>query len=275
MSAKLHITILGCGSSGGVPRVGGDWGLCDPNEPKNRRKRCSILVDYWEGELKMPCATKRTTVLVDASPDLREQLLKTKTKRLDAVLFTHEHADQTHGIDDLRAIAYRMRQRLPTYMSAHTRTQLMAKFGYCFEMPEGRVHPPILELQDDLTSKIPLKITGPGGTLSIDALELSHGATPVSGFRFDGRVVYTPDVHDIDDETLERITGTKVWIIDALRYNPSPAHAHTDKALMWLAKTKTQKGIFTNMHIDLDYQTFKSELYGHHDVAYDGMKVQL
>lgn len=274
MTGHLQITILGCGSSGGVPRVGGDWGRCDPNEPKNKRTRCSLLVDYWNGEgVDRPPADQRTTVIIDTSPDLREQLLKAGTQRLDALLFTHEHADQTHGIDDLRAIAYRMRERIPTYMNAHTRAHLMERFGYCFEMPEGRVHPPILDLQDDILANQQVQITGPGGVLDIDVFELSHGPTPVLGFRFDDRVIYTPDVYDIDEATLAALTGAEVWIVDTLRYNPSPTHAHCDKAFSWLARTKTRKAIFTNMHLDLDYATFQNELYGPHDVAYDGMTV--
>lgn len=276
MDKHLQIRILGSGSSGGVPRVGGDWGVCDPNEPKNRRTRCSVLVDYWEGEsAELPPAEQRTTVMVDTSPDLREQLLKAGTKRIDAVLFTHEHADQTHGIDDLRAIAYGMRKRLPTYMNAHTRTHLMDRFGYCFTLPEGRVHPPILELQDEISAANAVHIEGPGGTLEIDVFELSHGPTPVLGFGFDGRAIYTPDVFEIDDETLGRIKSPDVWIVDALRYNPSPTHAHCDKALSWLARTKTKRAVFTNMHVDLDYATLKQEIYDQTDVAYDGMMVKV
>lgn len=273
MSQHLNIRILGCGSSGGVPRVGGDWGACDPNEPKNYRTRCSILVDYWEGEGDQILAPEaRTTVLVDTSPDLREQLLKAETRRLDAVLFTHEHADQTHGVDDLRAIAYRMRQRIPTYMNAHTWDNLSDRFGYCFAKPEGRVHPPILERQEELVGGTSIEIDGPGGTLNVDVLGLSHGPTPVLGFTFAGVAVYTPDVHDIDEPTLDRLDAPDLWIIDALRYNPSPTHAHCDKSLAWLARTRTRKAVFTNMHVDLDYVTFKDEMFGPHEIAYDGME---
>ena len=129
----LRAIILGCGSSGGVPRVGGDWGVCDPNEPKNRRTRCSILVQSWQGECEAPKdQAKLTQVLIDTSPDLREQLLKTETQHLDAVIYTHDHADQSHGIDDLRAIAYRMRKQIPTYMDAHSKEYLWKRFQYCF-----------------------------------------------------------------------------------------------------------------------------------------------
>lgn len=270
MTQTVKVTILGCGSSGGVPRVGGDWGACDPSEPKNRRTRCSILVDYWEGE-GTPLPENRTTVLVDTSPDLREQFLSADVQRLDAVLFTHEHADQTHGIDDLRAIAYRMRTRLPTYMDEPTHKHLMQKFGYCFEMPDGRVHPPILDLQDLISSKNVIKINGPGGALHVDVLELSHGPTPSLGFKFAGSVTYTPDVHDIDSGTLTRIEGSAVWIVDALRYSSHPTHAHADKALSWIAQTQTRQAVLTNMHIDMDYETLRAELPASLSAAYDMM----
>lgn len=274
MSGTLEITILGCGSSGGVPRVGGDWGACDPDEPKNRRTRCSIWVDYWQGS-DVPPPEARTSVLIDTSPDLREQLLATGATRLDAVLFTHEHADQTHGIDDLRALAYRMRAQIPAYMDAHTKHHIFEKFGYCFEMPDGRVHPPILDLQPLIKPGKTITIDGPGGPLSLDVLQLSHGPTPSLGFQFGKALAYTPDVHDIDDATLDRLYGTDVWIVDALRYGSHPTHAHADKALSWIARTQTRKAILTNMHIDMDYHVLKSELPGPHTLAHDGMRLRL
>jgi phosphoribosyl 1,2-cyclic phosphate phosphodiesterase len=272
MSANLEVTILGCGSSGGVPRVGGDWGACDPDEPRNRRTRCSLWVEYWETESG---PDSRTRIIIDTSPDLREQLLSIDAKRVDAVLFTHEHADQTHGIDDLRALAYRMRNRIPTFMDAPTKAHLWTRFKYCFETPEGRVHPPILELGDQLEPGKTIHVDGPGGCLPIEVVGLSHGPSPSLGFIFDGKIAYTPDVHDIDDTALEALTGLDVWVMDALRYSPHPTHAHADKALSWIARTKTQKAVLTNLHIDMDYASLKDELPGSHDVAYDGMKIQL
>ena len=268
MSGYLKAIILGCGSSGGVPRVGGDWGACDPNEPRNRRSRCSLWVEYCEADRDEP-----TSILIDTSPDLRQQLLGIQVKRLDAVLFTHEHADQTHGIDDLRALAYRMRHRIPTYMDAHARDHILEKFGYCFEMPDGRVHPPILEIADVISPGDTLVIDGPGGALSIDVLGLSHGPTTALGFLFEGKLAYTPDVHDINDDVLAKLEDIPVWIVDALRYSQHPTHAHVDKTLMWLAKTRTRQGIFTNMHIDMDYGVLSSELPPAHIAAFDGMEV--
>lgn len=270
MSGSLKAVILGCGSSGGVPRVGGDWGACDSKNPKNRRTRCSLWVEYQEDGKAEP-----TCVLIDTSPDLREQLLSINIKRLDAVLFTHEHADQTHGIDDLRALAYRMRRRIPTYMDEPTQTHLMKKFGYCFEMPEGRVHPPILDIEKIINPGETLEIDGPGGTIRIDVLGLSHGPTPVLGFVFNGQVAYMPDVHEISDDVLKGLTGIDVWILDALRYSDHPTHANADKALTWLAKSKARRGILTNLHIDMDYNILSGELLGPHEVAFDGMTLNI
>lgn len=268
------VTILGCGSSGGVPRVGGDWGVCDPNEPKNRRRRSSILVDYWEaGEAPHP--KDRTRILVDTAPDLREQLIDAKVKHLNALLFTHEHADQTHGIDDIRALAYRMKTKLPTYMDKYTKTHIFQKFEYCFEMPEGRVHPAILDLQPLVEPSDEITISGPGGEFLVKVLGLSHGPTPSLGFIFDDQFAYTPDVWDISDETLEELTDMKVWAVDALRYNQHPTHAHADKCLSWIARTRTLKAVLTNLHIDMDFVTISNELSGAHEAAYDGMEITI
>ena len=268
----LRAIILGCGSSGGVPRVGGDWGVCDPDNPKNRRTRCSLYVEYWEGETPPPIK-ERTAVLIDTSPDLREQFLFSNIKRLDALLYTHDHADQSHGIDDLRAVAYRMRKRIPTYMDEHSKEHLFDKFKYCFEMPDGRVHPPILELQDIIKGGDFITIDGPGGALAIEALELSHGPTPAMGFIFDGKLAYTPDVWDVPEPSFKSLQGIDTWIVDALRYNDHPTHAHTDKTLSWLVKTKTKNGVLTNLHIDMDYDVLSSELFGGVTVAYDKMEL--
>lgn len=270
----LCITILGCGSSGGVPRVGGDWGVCNPNNPKNRRTRCSILVEKWVGKAR-PDTSEITTLVVDTSPDLREQFLKAKVKRLDAVLYTHDHADQSHGIDDLRAIAYRMRKRLPTYMDAHTKEHVFKRFEYCFEMPDGRVHPPILDLQDLIEDGSQFGIDGPGGTIAVETLGLSHGPTPSLGFLFEGRAAYAPDVWDVPVPVLQRLFGLDLWIVDALRYNDHPTHSNVDKTLSWLANTQTRHGVLTNLHIDLDYTTLAAELSGLHEPAYDGMQLNI
>jgi len=223
----------------------------------------------------MPPVRERTAILIDTSPDLRQQFLTADITRIDALLYTHDHADQSHGIDDLRAVAYRARKRIPTYMDAHTKEHLFKRFEYCFEMPEGRVHPPILELQTLIKGGDSFKIEGPGGHLSIDVLELSHGPTPSLGFMFEGKLAYTPDVWEVPETSLKALEGIDTWITDALRYNAHPTHAHADKSLAWLAKVKARRGILTNLHIDMDYVTLKKELFGTIEAGYDGMELIL
>ena len=268
----VRAVILGCGSSGGVPRINGDWGLCDPNNPKNRRTRCSLYVEYWEDEGEVD-VKDRTAILIDTSPDIREQFLHNKINRIDALLYTHDHADQAHGIDDLRAIAYRMRKRIPTYMDAHTKDYVYDRFQYCFEMPEGRVHPPILELQDIIKGGDTVSIDGSGGKLDIKVIGLSHGPTPSLGFIFEDKIAYTPDVWDVPQESLTALEGIDCWIVDGLRYNDHPTHANCDKSLSWLAKVKAKHGVLTNLHIDMDYDILSSELFGKTKLAYDNMVI--
>lgn len=267
----LRAIILGCGSSGGVPRIGGDWGVCDPKEPKNERTRSSILIQKWDGDSE-PDPKACTNLLVDTSPDLRIQLLREGIQHLAAVFYTHDHADQSHGIDDLRAIAYRMRKQIPTYMDEHTKTHIVSRFNYCFEMPEGRVHPPILALQDLIADNDVTQIDGPGGTISVKTLEVSHGPTPSLGFVFDNKIAYTPDVWGIENATLEQLNTIECWILDALRYSQHPTHAHADKTLMWLAKSRVKRAILTNLHIDMDYATLTAELPPIAQPAYDRMQ---
>jgi len=244
----LRMTILGSGSSGGVPRVGGDWGVCDPAEPRNRRTRCSVLIEQWEGEAEPP-QDQRTIILVDTSPDLREQLLAAHTGRLDALLFTHEHADQTHGIDDVRALAYRMGQRIPTYMDKPTEVELSNKFSYLFKTPEGRMHPPILDLQPLLTDGQTFEVEGPGGIISAEFLAVSHGPTSSGGFVFNQKMAYTPDVWSIPEATVEKLSGIELWVMDALRYNEHPTHAHADRAMQWISKSQTKHCVLTNLQV--------------------------
>ena len=270
----LKATILGCGSSGGVPRVGGDWGVCDPKEPKNRRTRCSLLIERWDGA-KEPNIEEKTVILVDTSPDLREQLLRANVRRVDALLYTHDHADQTHGIDDLRALAYRMRKKIPTYMDLHTHEHLFKRFDYCFEVPEGRHHPSILELMPLIKGGESFIVDGPGGEVNIRSILLSHGPTPSLGFKFENKLAYSPDLMDIPDKSIKYLEGTHTWIIDSLRYLDHPTHFNADRALKWLAKTRTKKGILTNLHIDMDYKTLSNEIFGNTIVAYDGLEINL
>ncbi|WJY20405.1 MBL fold metallo-hydrolase [Fontisubflavum oceani] len=261
--ADLKLTILGCGSSGGVPRLGDVWGECDPNDSRNRRRRCSLLVQRIteEGE---------TAVLIDTSPDLRQQLLDAGIGRLDAVLFTHAHADHTHGLDDLRMIVFNMRQRLPVYADGPTQNDLLGRFGYAFVQPAGSAYPPILDLHainGDVT------IEGAGGPITFTPFEVTHGNIDALGFRM-GDIAYLPDVSDIPDVVWPVLEGLDCWIVDALRRTPHPSHAHLDLTLEWIARAAPKRAVLTNMHIDLDYQTVADETPDHITPAYDGMVIR-
>ena len=262
----LSFTILGCGSSGGVPRVGQGWGACDPNNPKNRRRRCSLLVEKTAG-------ARRTTLLVDTSPDLREQLLGAEVKRLDGVIFTHEHADHTHGIDDLRPLALVQRQRIDTYLDARTSDFLHRRFSYCFKTPEGSEYPPILK-EHRIEDGKRVVIEGEGGTIEALPFKLAHGNSFALGLRFGG-LAYTPDVSGFPDESLGALQGLDVWIIDALRERPHPSHFTVEEALSWIARLGPHRAVLTNLHTDLDYEALRRALPPHVEPAYDGMKIEV
>jgi phosphoribosyl 1,2-cyclic phosphate phosphodiesterase len=266
----IRVRILGCGSSGGVPRIDGDWGECDPGEPKNLRSRCSILVERAETENDLD-GERVTRLLVDTSPDLRQQILDASVTRLDAVAFTHDHADQSHGIDDLRALVYRAGRQLPAWMNPFTDDALMARFGYIFQTPEGSGYPPLLERRV-LAEGRGADLDGPGGRLRLQSFTVEHGRAPCSGFRF-GPLVYTPDISAMPDAAFQAVDGTSVWIVDALREKPHPTHAHLDAALGWLERAAVRQGILTNMHIDLDYRALLARCPQGVRPAYDGLSL--
>lgn len=260
--ADIRVTILGCGSSGGVPRLGGHWGDCDPENPKNRRQRCSLLVERHD-------AQGTTTVLIDTSPDLRNQLLSAGVGRLDAVIYTHSHADHVHGIDDLRMIVFNMRARLPVWADPPTRDALMQRFDYAFVQPEGSTYPPILDMnliEGDVV------IDGPGGTIRFTPFEVAHGGMNALGFRI-GDLAYLPDVAQIPDDVWPHLENLDCWIVDALRRDPHPTHAHLARTLEWIKRMHPKRAVLTNMHIDLDYATLLAETPAHIEPAYDGMKL--
>lgn len=262
--AELRFTILGCGSSGGVPRLGGLWGDCDPHNPKNRRRRCSMLVERIDdGGI--------TRVLVDTSPDMRQQLLDAGVGDLDAVIYTHGHADHVHGIDDLRMIVFNKRARLPVWADGPTQERLYAGFGYAFVQPEGSPYPPILNMH---TIDGDVVIDGAGGAITFQPFEVDHGAIDALGFRINS-LAYVPDVIDIDDNGWAALKDLDIWIVDALRRTPHPTHAHLDLALEWIERAAPKRAVLTNMHIDLDYQTVLDETPDHVVPAFDGMQLSL
>ncbi|MDF2369048.1 MBL fold metallo-hydrolase [Sneathiella sp.] len=251
----MEVTILGCGTSGGVPRIGNDWGACDPNEPKNRRRRCSILVKE-----------KETTVLIDTSPDIREQLLDADIGKLDAVVWTHEHADQCHGIDELRVLAIRNRERVNVWSDQKTLDILMRRFDYCFRQEGSNPYPAILQEH---------YINGPFRIGDIDFIpfDQDHGSITSLGFRM-GKIGYSNDLVNLDDHGFEILNGVDTWIVDAMRYTPHPTHVNLETALKWIERLKPRRAILTNMHVDLDYQTLIKELPEGVEPAYDGMVIE-
>ena len=261
--AEMRFTILGCGSSGGVPRLGGNWGDCDPSEPRNTRRRCSMLIEREDTD-------GITTVLIDTTPDMRSQLLDTGTGRLDGVVYTHSHADHVHGIDDLRMIVFNMRARIPVWADGDTQNALFSRFGYAFVQPEGSPYPPILEMK---TIDGPFTISGPGGDTTLRPFEVGHGAIESLGFRV-GDLAYLPDVVEIYDDVWPELDGLDCWIVDALRRAPHPTHAHLDMTLDWIDRVKPRRAVLTNMHIDLDYRTVDAETPDHITPAYDGMVIR-
>jgi phosphoribosyl 1,2-cyclic phosphate phosphodiesterase len=257
-------TILGCGSSGGVPRIGGHWGDCDPSNPKNARRRCSMLVTR-EG----PGGTTR--VLIDTTPDLRSQLLDAGIATLDAVVYTHAHADHVHGIDDLRMVVFNMRRRLPVWADGDTQNDLLSRFSYAFVQPEGSAYPPILDMH---TIQGPFTIDGAGGPIDFRPFEVAHGTIDALGFRIGG-LAYLPDVSDIPEDAWEELRGLDCWVLDALRRTPHPTHAHLARALEWIERAAPRRAVLTNMHIDLDYETVKAETPPHITPAFDGMTIEI
>lgn len=245
-----------------MPRIGGDWGACDPANPKNRRRRCSILVEQVGAE-------GTTRVVIDTSPDMREQMLSAGVKAIDGIWYTHEHADHTHGIDELRVFYLMQKKRIPIWADERTFGMLKQRFAYCFHSPVGSEYPPVVERRE-IIAGTEISTNGPGGTLTGLPFSVHHGNIDALGFRI-GKVAYTPDVSDIPDASLQCLSDLDVWIVDALRPKPHPSHFSLPETLGWIERMKPKKAIITNMHIDLDYETLCKDLPKNVLPAFDGM----
>ena len=259
---ELRFTILGCGSSGGVPRLGGHWGNCDPNNVKNFRKRCSLLIQRFDND-------NVTNELIDTTPDMRQQLLDAKIGKLDAVIYTHEHADHLHGLDDLRMIVINMQKRLPVFASKQTKNSILERFGYAFKTPKGSPYPPILDMNDLPET---LEIQGAGGPIKFTSFDVDHGNILVSAIKVND-VLYTPDISKVRNDT--ELRDLEYWILDSLRYKPHPSHVNLEQALGLIDRYKPRKAILTNLHVDLDYLTLLNETPDNVVPAHDGLQIKL
>lgn len=265
---NIIATILGCGSSGGVPRIGGNWGVCDPQNPKNQRSRCSLLISGTT-----PGVDETTNVIIDTGCDLRTQLLAANVAEVSGVLYTHSHADHTHGIDDLRVLALNSRRRVDVYASKETQQRLFKSFDYCFSAPPGSPYPPILSAHQ-MEAGDDVEIDGPGGAIKIHAFAQEHGDIISLGFRV-GNFAYSCDLSGIPNESLKAVSNLDVWILDALRPTPHPSHLSLPEALHWVERMQPQQAVLTNLHIDLDYDQTERDTQAHVTPAYDGMRIDV
>lgn len=265
---RIIATILGCGSSGGVPRIGNDWGICDADEPRNRRRRCSLLIEAWRNGVDQP-----TRALIDTGADLREQLLDAGVDRVDAVLFTHEHADHTHGIDDLRVLALRNRQRVDVYLSAQCSERLHEAFGYCFRTPPGSNYPPILNAHVIEPGQV-LEIEGPGGVIALMPFLQHHGDIDSLGFRLRD-FAYSCDLSGFPEQSHAAISGLDLWVLDALRPTPHPSHLSLPESLDLIERFKPRQAVLTDLHIDMDYERLDRETPANVTPAFDGMQIDV
>jgi phosphoribosyl 1,2-cyclic phosphate phosphodiesterase len=255
---QVKLTLLGCGTSFGVPKVGNDWGECDPTDPRNRRRRASILVEE-----------AGTRLLVDTGPDLREQLLGAEVSALDAVIWTHDHADHVHGIDDLRALYHLRGSPIPAYARRETLEALRNRFNYVLE---GRGGYPAIVTGQLLPNAFAI------GPVSIRVADQPHGAITSAGLRFDagGRSIgYSTDCSALTDEMVALFQGIDLWVVDALRRRPHPTHPHLERTLEWIGTVRPRRAILTHMDNSLDYATLSKELPDGIEPGYDGLEVVL
>lgn len=265
---RIVATILGCGSSGGVPRIGSHWGVCDPDNPKNRRRRCSLLLEGYSEASNEP-----TRILIDTGCDVREQLLDANVDRVEAVLYTHEHADHTHGIDDLRVLALNAHRRVNVYFSQEAANRIVPSFAYCFTAPPGSDYPPILS-QHIIAAGHEVTIEGPGGSIAVLPFRQDHGDISTLGFRVGG-FAYSCDLSGIPGDSESAVSDLEIWVLDALRPTPHPSHLSLPESLSLIEKLKPRQAILTNLHIDLDYVQTDVMTPGHVRPAFDGLRIDV
>ena len=272
MSAVTRLTLLGTGSSGGVPRANGDWGDCDPGDPRNRRRRCSALFEHARSIEDLDAGQAVTRIVIDTSPDFREQMISAGVRRLDGVLLTHEHADQTHGIDDVRAFALLQRERIPVWMDNRTAEIMLARFSYAFIAPEGSIYPPILDARRELEPLKPVELDGPGGALVVTPFDQEHGPIRSLGFLANG-LAYSADISDLPDPSANLLRDVDCWAVDALREEHHPTHFTVQGALEAVRSIQASHAVLTNLHITLDYETLATRLPAGVHCGYDGLSI--
>lgn len=259
----MKLTILGCGTSSGVPRIGGhdgagDWGDCDPANPKNRRRRASVLIQH-----------AGHTILIDTGPDLREQLLSARIARLDAVFLTHDHADHAHGIDDLRQVFHAMRTPVACYASPATWAVIRPRFGYVFT---GTQFYPATCTATDLTGPVDI------GPMRVTGFEQNHGNVDSTGYRVEaeGRALaYSTDVKALDERAAPSLSNLDLWVVDALRRHPHPTHSHLSQTLGWIEQYRPKRAVLTHLDQSMDYAGLVAELPPGVEPGHDGLTVDL
>ncbi len=266
MADRLRLTITGCGSSPGVPRIVGDWGNCDPSNPKNRRTRAAAIVERISD-------TGTTRIAIDTGPDFRQQMLAANVEHLDAVVYTHAHADHIHGIDDLRGYFLAQRHRIDVYGDKPTLERINDAFGYCFATPPGSSYPPIVK-PITIAHDVPFSISGAAGPITFEPLTQVHGDILSLGFRI-GNLAYCSDVSAFPEETASRLHGLDTLIIDALQYREHPSHFSLAQALEWIERLQPRRAVLTHMHIPLDYATVMAETPANVEPAFDGLTIEL
>ncbi len=259
----MRVTVLGCGGSGGVPLAGatpgGEWGACDPGNPKNRRRRVSLLVE-----------TQGKRLLIDCSPDLRQQLLDNAVTSLDAVLFTHPHADHCHGLDELRALSHAQQHSIPAYLERQTHEALTERFDYAFVSShrQNRLYPALMA--DHAIAYGRFEAVG----IEMTAFRQDHGNVESTGFRI-GPMAYSTDVKALGEKAFAALQGVELWVVDCLRYDPHPTHSHFEQTLEWIARVKPRRAILTHMNQAMDYETLLARCPAGVEPGYDGMIIDL